>query len=304
MRYPSSIDIREVSPRDGLQGESVRLSTDDKVRLVDMLSAAGLRRINVSSFVSPRAVPQLADAEEVFARIARRPGVAYDASVPNARGVERAIAAKADGISIFVSASETANRNNVRRSVDESMREAESAIRTARQAGLFSVGTVATAFGSPYGETITADAVVALASRFVAAGATGVALGDTSGDATPRQVGDLVARLVAALPGIDISLHFHDTRGCGLANVLAAMDAGATRFDAAVGGIGGSPFTANSLGNISTEDLLHLCEGAGIGTGVDLDAILDVYRYLETKLDHPLPGKLGRLPRHDTAVTA
>ncbi len=303
MRYPSSIEIREVSPRDGLQGERVGLSTDDKVALVDMLSAAGLRRINVSSFVSPRAVPQLADAEEVFARIRRRTGVAYDASVPNVRGVERAIAAKADGISVFVSASETANRNNVRRSVEESTVGAAAAIAAARRAGLFAIGTVATAFGSPYGEEISADAVVALAERFVSAGATGVALGDTSGDATPRQVEDLVGRLIRTFPGVAISLHFHDTRGCGLANVLAAMDAGASRFDSAVGGIGGSPFTANSLGNVSTEDLLYLCEGARIGTGVDLDAILDAYRFLERKLDHPLPGKLGRLAR-PAAVTA
>ncbi|MBU6423908.1 MAG: hydroxymethylglutaryl-CoA lyase, partial [Chloroflexi bacterium] len=207
-------------------------------------------------------------------------------------------------ISVFVSASETANRNNVGRSVAESMNGAAAAIAEARRAGLFAIGTVATAFGSPYGEEIAPDAVVGLAERFVAAGATGVALGDTSGDATPRRVEELTARLIATFPGVGISLHFHDTRGCGLANVLAAMDAGATTFDSAVGGIGGSPFTANSLGNVSTEDLLHLCEGARIGTGVDLAAILDVYRFLEKKLDHPLPGKLGRVPRTVEAATA
>lgn len=304
MRYPTAIRVREVSPRDGLQGEAVMLSTDDKVRLVDMLSAAGFARINVTSFVSPRAVPQMADAAEVMSRIRRRPGIVYDASVPNAIGAERAAAAKADGISVFVSASEAANRSNVGRSVEESARDAEAAIAIARRAGLGAIGTVATAFGSPYGDPVPPERVLELAARFAAAGADGIALGDTSGQATPRQVGELVARLIASLPAVDISLHFHDTRGCALANVLAAMDAGATHFDAAVGGIGGSPFARDSLGNLATEELLHMCAGMGIATGVDREVVLDAYTFLEERLGRALPSAMGRLSRPARAGTA
>lgn len=297
MQYPERVHIREVSPRDGLQSEPTILSTQDKITLVDLLSAAGFPQVNVTSFVSPKAVPQMADAAVVMAGITRRDGVVYDASVPNMVGARRAVDAGVDAISVFVAASDQGSRSNVRRSTEESMAEAEQVIGLARSAGLGAIGTVATAFGSPYEGTIPADRVIGLARRFADAGATGVALGDTTGEATPRQVTDLVDRLRAELPGVDLSLHLHDTRGLALANVLAAMDAGATRFDAAVGGIGGSPFTRNSSGNVSTEDLLHLCEEVGVWTGVDLDRVLEAYRFLEERLGHPLPGKVGRVGR-------
>lgn len=304
MQFPERVHIREVSPRDGLQNESTNLSTEDKIRLVDMLSAAGFPQINATSFVSPKAVPQMADAALVMAGIQRRNGVVYDASVPNLVGVRRAIDASADAISVFVAASDGGSRSNVRRSTEDSMTEAEQVIGLARLAGVAAIGTIATAFGSPYEGTIPVDRVVGLARRFADAGATGVALGDTTGEGTPRQVADMVTLLLAEVPGVQLSLHLHDTRGLALANALAAMDAGVTRFDAAVGGIGGSPFTRNSTGNVCTEDLVHMCEEAGVRTGIDLDLILAANRFLEERLGHPLPGKLGRVGRSKMVVTS
>jgi hydroxymethylglutaryl-CoA lyase len=289
--------VREVSPRDGLQGEPEPIATEDKIRLVDMLSAAGFKRINVTSFVSPRVVPQMADAAEVMAGITREPDVVYDATVPNLIGAQRAIEAGADAIVVFVAASEAGSRSNVKRSTEESMAAAEEAIRLARDADRQAVATVSTAFGSPYGEFIAADRVSELALRFAAAGATAIALGDTSGEANPDQVHALVARLRDELGDLELALHFHDTRGLALANALAAMDAGATHFDGAVGGIGGSPFTRNSAGNLATEDFLFMCHAMGIETGIDLDAVLDAHDFLESLLGRRLPGKVGALDR-------
>lgn len=302
MRCPASVHIREVAPRDGLQGEEIMVSTADKVRLVDMISAAGFPQVNATSFVSPKAVPQMADAAEVMAGIKRHPDVVYDVSVPNMVGARRAVEARADAVVVFVAASDAGSRSNVRRSTEESMTEAEEVIRFVREVGLQAIGTVSTAFGSAYEGIIPAERVTALADRFVRAGVTGLALGDTSGEGTPRQVASLVGRLLDRFPAVDLSLHFHDTRGLALANVLAAMDAGATHFDSSIGGIGGSPFTKNSAGNVSTEDLVHMCEEMGVKTGVDLDAVLHVYHYLEELLGHPLPGRLGRVGRSKTAV--
>lgn len=278
------------------------VSTDDKVRLVDMLSAAGFPQINVTSFVSPKAVPQMGDAADVMARIKRRAGVTYDASVPNLFGARRAVEAKVDAVVVFVAASDAGSKSNVNRTTEESMRDAEALIQVVNSAGLKTIGTISTAFGSPYEGVIPPERVLGLAQRFVDAGVTGLALGDTSGEGSPRQVAGLVGKLLDQFPGTELSLHFHDTRGLALANVLAAMDAGATHFDSAVGGIGGSPFTKNSAGNVATEDLVHMCEDMGITTGVDLDAVLEIYRFLEEKLEHPLPGKLGRVGRAKTVV--
>jgi hydroxymethylglutaryl-CoA lyase len=304
MRYPAHVHIRDVSPRDGLQGERELVSLDDKVRLIDMLSAAGFPQINATSFVSPRAVPQMADAAEVMARIARRPGVTYDVSVPNLSSARRAFDTPVDALMVFVDASDISSLRSVRRSTDDSMREAEGVIAEAPARGLPSMGTVATAFGSPYEGTVPAERVLGLARRFVDAGVNGLALGDTTGEADPAQVQTLVARLLDRFPDVPLSLHFHDTRGLALANVLAAMDAGATRFDAAVGGIGGNPFLNNAAGNVATEDLVHMCDEMGIQTGIDLDAVLDVYRFLELTLKHPLVGNVGRAGRSKSASPA
>lgn len=303
MNLPPRIKIREVAPRDGLQGEPVRVSTDDKVRLIDMLSVSGVTRINATSFVSPSAVPQMADAAEVMACITRRPGVVYDASVPNLKGALRAIDAGVDAIMVFVDASDEGNRRSVRRTTDQSVEEAEKLIETAQARGISVAGTVGTAFGSPYDEVIKPARVVGIARRFVAAGASSLALGDTTGEANPRQVAELVASFLTEFSELEFALHLHDTRGLAMANILAAMDAGATNFDASVGGIGGNPFLHNTSGNVCTEDLVFMCDAMGIETGVDLDALLDASRFLESVLRHPLPGRISKLRRPTEATS-
>jgi len=295
MHFPEKIKIREVSPRDGLQGERKQLTTAAKVELVNLLSLAGFSQINVTSFVSPARVPNMADAAEVMARIDRKPGVVYDATVPNLKGAQRAIDAGADAIVTFVAASEMANRGNVGRTTAEALRLAEEVIDTARAAGLAAIGTISSAFGSPYGEIIGQADVTRLARRLADAGATGLALGDTSGEGDPRRVYELVASLLAGLGHIELSLHLHDTRGLALANATAAMQAGAMSFDGAVGGIGGSPFTDNSAGNLATEDFVEMCRRMGIETGVDQAVVLEANRLLSAELGRPLDSKVGRL---------
>jgi len=299
LRYPSRIHLREVSPRDGLQAEAVHLSTADKVAFIDLLSRAGFPQINAVSFVSPKAMPHMADAAEIMAAVTRRPGTIYDATVPNLSGVRRAVAADMPVVSVFISASLADYRPD--RTQDQNLADAAEAVAEARAQGLGVIAVVAKAFGCSVEGQVPFDRVLRLARGLHEAGATEICLGDTSGEAAPAQVGRVVADTLDAFPDSPLSLHFHDTRGLGLANVLAAMDAGATRFDSAVGGIGGSPRTRNSTGNISTEDLLHMCEDAGVETGIDLDIVLEAYRVLEEKLAHPLPGRLGKFGRSKRA---
>lgn len=302
MRYPSRIHLREVSPRDGLQAEATHLSTAQKVAFIDLLSSAGFPQINAVSFVSPKAMPHMADAAEIMAGISRRPGVIYDATVPNLAGVRRALDADMAVVSVFISASLADHRPE--RTQDDNLTSAAQAVFEARENGLGVIAVVAKAFGCPVEGEVPFDRVLRLARGLIAAGATEICLGDTSGEAGPAQVGRMVGDMLDAFPDTPLSLHFHDTRGLGLANVLAAMDAGATRFDSAVGGIGGSPQTRNSTGNISTEDLLALCEDAGVDTGVDLEIVLEAYRFLEATLAHPLPGRLGKFGRSKRALAS
>lgn len=302
MHFPKRIFIREVSPRDGLQAEVNMLSTEDKVTLVDLLSRAGFAQINVTSFVSPKAVPQMADAAQVAAGINRVPSVIYDASVPNMIGARRAVESGMDAVVVFVSASDMGSKTNVKKSTEDALVEAEMVVRYVRSENRRAVATISKAFGSAYEGITPVDKVIDMARRLVDAGAQNLALGDTSGEATPYQVAQLVGTMLERFPDVPLSLHLHDTRGLALANVLAAMDAGATHFDSAVGGIGGSPFTRNSSGNVATEDLVHMCEDAGIDTGVDLDLVLEAYRFLEEKLEHSLPGRLGRVGRSKIAT--
>lgn len=297
MRLPRAITIREVAPRDGLQGESVHLSAGQKVDLINRISEAGFKRINAASFVSPKAVPQMADSGLVMESISREPGIAYDASVPNLKGAQLAVNAGADTVVTFVATSEIGSQRNQRCSVDEALEQAEEVIRYVRSVGKKTVGTIAMAFGSPYGEEVGDGDVMRLARRLVAAGASGISLGDTTGQGTPLQVARLSKLLLQEFEEVEISLHLHDTYGLGLANVLAAMDAGIVNFDAAIGGIGGSPFTLNASGNISTEDLVNMCHAMGIETGIDLEAVLDIYSSLENMLGHDLPGRLGKFHR-------
>src|SRR5689334_12144903 len=271
---PPAVEICEVGPRDGLQNEDP-VGIEQRVRLIDALSATGLRRIEAASFVSPKAIPPMAGSDEVMVRITRVPGVMYRGLVPNVRGAERALAADADEIEVVVSASETHNRKNVNRSVDESLVGAAELIALSHDANTPAEAIVSTAFGCPYEGDIPASRVAAVARRLADAGADRLSFGDTTGMATPRRVDELLDALEAvALVPATVGLHFHDTRGTALANVLAGLERGVTRFDASIGGLGGCPYAPGASGNAVTEDLVHMLEDMGIDTGVELDDLI------------------------------
>ena len=287
----SSVSIREVAPRDGLQNEEP-ISTDAKVRLIDALSGTGVRQIEAVSFVHPKAIPQMADADEVWARVWHNPDVRYSALIPNTRGAERALAAGFREIEVVVSASDTHNRRNLNRSTDESLDDIAGLIPLVHGSGATIEVIVATSFGSPFEGDIDPQRVAEIVARVRADGADRIAFGDTTGMATPRRVRDLLS---AVRPDL---LHFHDTRGTGLANVLTALELGVTEFDASVGGIGGCPYAPGASGNIATEELVHMLEDMGIDTGIDLDALIEVAELAEKLLGRKLPsGVLRAGPR-------
>ncbi|GAA1517471.1 hydroxymethylglutaryl-CoA lyase [Nocardioides humi] len=295
MRQPPAIHIREVTPRDGLQAEPRIVATSDKVALTEMLVDAGFTHVNVTSFVSPTAVPQMADGAEVLQRVRRRPGVVLDVSVPNAKGAARAVEAGVDAVSVFVSASDEASRKNVRRGREEALAGVLEAVSVAVDGGLPVIGTIANAFGSPYGDTVSLDVVLQIAGRLVDQGVSSVTLGDTSGEAVPPQILKWVSALTAEYPELPVALHLHDSRGSALANTVAAMDAGVTRFDSAMGGLGGSPYTKDASGNLCTEDLISLCERSGIATGVRLQDAVRISRFCAELVGRELPGRTARL---------
>jgi len=290
---PASVSVREVGPRDGLQNEDP-IPTDAKVALVDALSATGVRRIEAVSFVSPRAIPQMADAEEVWRRIDRHPRVRYSALVPNARGAERALAAGFAEIEVVVSASDTHNRANVNRSTAESLEEIAGLLATAHQAGATCQVVVSTAWGCPYEGDVPVARVVEVAGRALRDGADGISFGDTTGMATPNRVTALVGAFRTAYADAPLNLHFHNTRGTGLANVLAALQLGVADFDASVGGLGGCPYAPGASGNIATEELVHMVEDMGVATGVDLPALLEAAAGAERAVGHQLPSQVLR----------
>jgi len=290
---PTVVSLREVGPRDGLQNEPP-IDTAAKVRLIDALSGTGLRRIEACSFVSPKAIPAMADAPQVWAAIRKRPEVRYSALVPNLRGAADALAAGVRELNVVVSASETHNAKNVRRSVAESLDDIAALLDVVHTAGAVCQVVVSTAYGCPYEGDVPVARVVDVASRAVAAGADGIAFGDTTGMATPRRVTELVGAFRSAQPGVGLNLHFHNTRGTGLANVLAALQLGVTDFDASVGGLGGCPYAPGATGNICTEDLVHMLEDMGIATGVDLAALLDAAALAEDLVGHTLPSQVLR----------
>ncbi|WP_264048351.1 hydroxymethylglutaryl-CoA lyase [Methylobacterium flocculans] len=289
--------IQEVATRDGFQIEPRYVETADKIALIDALSAAGFSRIEVSSFVSPKAVPALRDAAEVFAGIARRPGTVYVALVPNPRGAERALAAKVDEVNLVASVSETHNRANMGMTPDASIEGFARIMETVRGAAISTNATVATAFGCPFEGDQSADKVMRQVERYRALDIRGVTLADTTGMANPRQVEDLVGRALSIVPAEQLTLHFHNTRGLGLANVLAAYRVGARRFDAALGGLGGCPFAPGATGNICTEDLVSMAHEMGIATGLDLDALIGLSRDLPRLVGHDVPGQVAKAGR-------
>jgi hydroxymethylglutaryl-CoA lyase len=288
---PPRVSIREVGPRDGLQSEDVILTTDQKVMLINQLATTGLEFIEVGSFVRPQSVPQMADTAEVFARIERRPGIVYSAIAPNAIGASRAVAAGADAIQVFLSASESHNQSNVNMSVDQSLAQAAEIAAIAHAAGCMFDGVLSVVFGCPFEGDVPIDRVLELCGRLLDLGAEQITLGDTTGMAHPRLVQALALAFREQFPRAGVRLHPHSARGAGLANVLAALEIGVDRFDASVGGIGGCPFAPGAPGNICSEDLIHMLHEMGIGTGVDLPGLLACARMLEALLGHELPGQ-------------
>ncbi len=286
--------IREVGPRDGFQNEPEVIPTDEKVRLIDMLGEAGLRRIELTSFVRPDVIPQLADAEQVLAAYERRPDVAYSVLIPNERGLDRALAQRErfDEVNLFLSASETHNRRNVNRSVAESLAGLERVIERARAEGLRCEGVISTSFGCPYEGEVPADRVLEIAQALAAAGCEEVAFGDTTGMANPRQVGEFFAAARERLPEAELTAHFHNTRGQGLANAIAALEQGIASFESAFGELGGCPVPPGSTGNISTEDLVSMLEEMDIDTGVDLARLLAASTAVQDLLGRPLGAHL------------
>jgi hydroxymethylglutaryl-CoA lyase len=293
---PDRVRIREVGPRDGFQNEPETIATADKVRLIDMLSASGLRRLEVTSFVRPDVIPQLADAAEVLAAVERREGVSFSVLIPNERGLERALGMRDrfDEISVFLSASETHNQRNVNRSVEESLAGLEATLAGAGGAGLRRMGVVATSFGCPYEGPVEPERVFEIAARLAAAGCEEVGFGDTTGMANPRQVHEFFAAARERLGEVELTAHFHNTRGQGLANVLAALEEGIESFESSFGELGGCPVPPGSTGNVSTEDVVSMLDEMGVETGVDLPRLIEASRAVQEVLGRQLGAHVLR----------
>jgi hydroxymethylglutaryl-CoA lyase len=302
--WPSAVEIGEVGPRDGLQNEAP-VPIVDRIRLVDALSATGLRRIEAVSFVSPAAIPPMAGAAEVMAGITRRPGVVYRALVPNVKGAQLALAAAVDELEVVVSASETHNQRNVKRSVEDSIGAAAELTGLAHRAATPVEAIVSTAFGCPYEGDVPEVSVATVAARLRDGGADRLSFGDTTGMATPARVHTLLDALEAVgIAPTTISLHFHNTRGTGLANVVTALGRGVVRFDASIGGLGGCPYAPGATGNIVTEDLVHMLDDMGIATGVDLDALIACAHLAQDIVGRELPGQVMRAGPRSATVEA
>ena len=289
--------VHEVATRDGLQNEARFIDTDDKVALIDRLSACGFARIEVTSFTSPRAIPALRDAEAVMQRIGRRPGVVYTVLVPNVRGAERALSCDVDEVNLVMSVSESHNRANLRMSREESFAQLRDVIEVVSSTRTAINVSLSTAFGCPMEGDVAPDEVLGWVSRFAALGVHGLTLCDTTGMAYPSQVRQLAQRTRDEFAGLETTLHFHNTRGMALANTLAALDAGVDRFDASLGGLGGCPYAPGATGNVCTEDLVHMLELNGYDTGVDLDQVLRAAAYLPGLIGHDVPSQLLKAGR-------
>lgn len=296
----TEVSLREVGPRDGLQNESP-VPTEAKVALLDALSGTGVRRIEAVSFVHPKAIPQMADAQEVWARASKNPQVRYSALVPNSRGARRALDAGFREIEVVLSASDTHNRANVNRATAESLDDITALIGLLHGAGATVEVIIATSFGCPYEGDVDPGRVAAIVDRVVADGADRVAFGDTTGMATPRRVREVLVPVRERHPDLPVLVHFHDTRGTALANVLTALELGITEFDASVGGLGGCPYAPGATGNVATEEVVHMLHDMGIPTGIDLAALLDAAGLAERIVGRQLPsGVLRAGPRTRT----
>ena len=293
---PQTVRIREVGPRDGFQNEPETIDTAEKVRLIDLLSSTGVGRLEVTSFVRPDVIPQLADAAEVLLAVQRRPGVSFSVLIPNRRGLERALGLRDrfDEVSVFLSASETHNRHNVNRSVEESLAGLEETLAAAGEAGLRREGVIATSFGCPYEGHVPPERVFEIAERLAAAGCDEVGFGDTTGMANPRQVHEFFAAARERLTGVELTAHFHNTRGQGLANLLAALEEGVESFESSFGELGGCPVPPGSTGNVGSEDVVSMLHEMGVETGIDLPQLIAASRAAQEVLGRPLGAHVLR----------
>jgi hydroxymethylglutaryl-CoA lyase len=291
-KLPDRVSIYEVSPRDGLQNEAKPIPLEGKLELLRALIAAGLTRIELTSFVSPRWVPQLADADELVKQVQLPPGVTVSALVPNAKGFERALAAGLKEIAVFMSASETHNRKNTNKGIQQSLETFEEVVPPARAAGLAVRAYVSTVWGCPYEGDVPIATSLDIAKRLLELGCYQVSLGDTIGVGTPLQTKRIVQAFLAEIPAAQLALHLHDTRGTALSNALVGLDLGIRDFDASVSGIGGCPYAPGAAGNLATEDLVYMLDGLGVKTGVNLDALIEAGKVAETVIGRKLPGKV------------
>ncbi|HET6895558.1 MAG TPA: hydroxymethylglutaryl-CoA lyase [Candidatus Baltobacteraceae bacterium] len=292
MTVPKFVTVCEMGARDGLQNEHAVIATADKIRYIDLLSESGLPLVEATSFVSPKAIPQLADAADVFANIHKRPGVRYPVLTPNVKGLERAKAAGADAIAVFTAASEAFTKRNINMTIDESIDTFRDVVRNAKANNIWVRGYVSTAFGSPFGDAVTPEMVVDVSRKLLDMGCDEISIGDTIGVGVPSQVDELVPALLKAdIPLEKIAFHFHDTRGTALANVYAALQHGIAIFDSSSGGLGGCPYAPGATGNLGTEDLLYMLHGMGIETGVDLAKVRAASRFIAGVLGHDLTSK-------------
>ena len=288
------ITIVEVGPRDGLQNERALVPTADKIELINRLSAAHLPVIEVSAFVSPRWVPQMADAADVFAGITRAPGIRYTALVPNLAGLDRAVAAGVTEIAVFAASTETFSRKNINQSIDESLATYAQVCGRAHAAGLRVRGYLSTAFGCPFEGAVAPGRVADVAARLADLGVFEVAISDTIGIAHPGQVPRVLEAVLTRVPVHQLALHFHDTRGTALANVLASLPYGIATFDASAGGLGGCPYAPGAAGNLATDDLIYMLDGLGLETGVSLAGVTDASTFIASKIDHRLPSRYAQ----------
>ncbi|MCM3291057.1 hydroxymethylglutaryl-CoA lyase [Paenibacillus sp. MER 180] len=291
MNWPARVTIKEVGPRDGLQNEKVFVATEDKIAWINQLSNTGITSLEITSFVNPKWIPALADAAEVAKGIERMPGITYSALVPNRQGLERALETDVDEVAVFMSASETHNQRNINKSINATFPILHEVVQAAHSAGRSVRGYVSTVFGCPYEGPISIDEVIRVSETLFEMGIGELSLGDTIGIANPKQVEDALEMLLKRFDAEKLALHFHDTRGTALANILASMNMGITTFDASVGGLGGCPYAPGASGNVASEDLLFMLDSMGIQTGINQEKLLSAARYIQEKIGRTLPSR-------------
>ncbi|SHH02242.1 hydroxymethylglutaryl-CoA lyase [Virgibacillus chiguensis] len=291
VNYPNYIRLKEVGPRDGLQNEEAFIETDDKVKWINMLSESGVGEIEYSSFVHPKWIPQLRDAQEVGRKIKRNKNVFYSALVPNLKGLEHALEVGIDGASIFMSVSETHNKKNINKSISETYPVLRKVIKEAKQANKYVTGYVSTVFDCPYEGKVDPEQVIRVCNQLMEDGVDAISLGDTIGTAVPSQVEALLERMLTEFSSEQLIMHFHDTRGMAIANILTSLRYGITRFDSSVGGLGGCPYARGAAGNVATNDVLYLLHGLGIKTGIKEDKMQQAALFIQDKIGKKLPSK-------------